>query len=221
VGTSLTDLSEAEICAFMWETGSLPDNQSMSVSFIGLAIYYSGGSVGTGIIPAGSTIYDPWLLTVPQLTFHRSAVTDVGSFVLQNLSGDSVSRDFEKIMRKSALEGAFFVYRCYQADAQAAWIEAHGTLTVEEVGVDTVTLKGSPAINSAQDDTPVLEYCETCQWRWGSPQCGATGSTECQYSYQSCQVLERILVVLNNYEKNYGETVANVPTQVVNRRRRF
>lgn len=169
----------------------------------------------------GSAVYEPWILTVPQLTFHRSSVTDVGNFVLQNLSGDTVSRDFEKIMRKSALEGAFFVYRSWQPDAQGSWIEVHGTLTVDDVGVDTVTLKGEPAINPAQDDTPAMEYSETCQWRWSSPQCGATGSTECQYSYQTCQVPERILVVLNDFEKNFGETTANIRTQVLNRQRRF
>ena len=205
------------------------DNAELQVIDIAIAIYYtfpglsfSGfGGGGSGGGPYAPSQYEPWILTVPQLTFHRSSVTDVGNFILQNLSGDTVSRDFEKIMRASALEGAFFVYRSWQPDAQASWIEVHGTLTVEDVGVDTVTLKGSPAINPAQDDTPDKQYGETCQWRWSSPQCGATGTTECQYSYQTCQALERILVVLNDFEKNYGETTANVPTQVINRRRRF
>ena len=79
---------------------------------------------------------------MPKLTFHRSLLTDIGNFVVQNLSGDTLSRDVEKLLRASALEGAFFVYRCYQMDAQAAWLEVHGTLTVEDVGVDTLQLKG-------------------------------------------------------------------------------
>jgi hypothetical protein len=220
LGSSLSDVSTAEICAYMWTSLTGYYSDSMSISFIGLAIYYSFPG-GGGSVPAGSAVYEPWILTVPQLTFHRSSVTDVGNFILQNLSGDTVSRDFEKIMRKSALEGAFFVYRSWQPDAQGSWIEVHGKLTVEDVGTDTVTLKGEPAINPAQDDAPAMEYSETCQWRWSSPQCGAMGSTECQYSYQTCQVPERILVVLNDYEKNFGETAASVPTQQTNRRRRF
>lgn len=189
-----------------------------------VAIYYrspSGNSFSDAIAPYGSGGYDPWLLTVPELTFHRSSVTDVGSFVLQNLSGDTLARDFEKIMRKSALEGAFFVYRSWQPDAQASWIEVHGKLTVEDVGVDTVTLKGEPAINPAQDDTPLEEFAETCQLQWGQARCGATGTTECQYSFQTCQVVERIMAAPNSFEKNYGEAVANVPTQLINRRRRI
>ena len=189
-----------------------------------IAVYYHVG-IGTPFsstdAPNGYGDYSPWILTVPELTFHRSAVTDLGSFVLQNLSGDTISRDFEKIMRKSALEGAFFVYRCWQPDAQASWIEVHGKLTVEDVGVDTVTLKGEPAINPAQDDSPLEEFGETCQLQWGKARCGATGATECQYSFQSCQVIERIMAAPNSFEKNYGEAIANVPTQLINRRRRI
>ena len=203
-------------------------NAELSVSSVSLLISYTipgagggatPGAVYPGLPPTG--IYEPWILTIPPLTFHRSSVTDVGSFILQNLSGDTVSRDFEKILRRSALEGAYFIYRCWQPDAQASWIQVDGTLTVEDVGVDTLTLKGAPVINPAQEDTAAMQFSETCQWRWSSPQCGATGDTECGYSYQTCQVPDRILVVLNDYEKNYGEAHANVPTQTINRARHF
>jgi hypothetical protein len=125
-------------------------------------------------------------------------------------------------MRRSALEGAFFVYRCWQADAQAAWLEVHGTLTVADVGVDTVTLKGSPTVNPSQLDTPLEIYCETCQLQWGGKRCGAPngpGTTECNYSFQTCQVVERIMIAANTFEKNYGESMATLAQNVINRRR--
>jgi|GEM_PF-1321879 len=169
------------------------------------------------------TQYKPWLLSVPEFTFHRSSVTDSGAFVLQNLSGTTLARDMEQIIRASTLEGAMFIYRCWQSDAAAAWREVHGKFTIPDggVGPDTLTLQASSLSTSADVDAPLLEYSETCQWRWKSPQCGATGSTECGYSYQSCQQIDRILVVLNSYEKNYGETTANVATTTINRRRRI
>jgi hypothetical protein len=34
-------------------------------------------------------------------------------------------------------------------------------------------------------------------------------------------VVERIFVILNNYEKNYGEAVANTASNVINRRRKI
>jgi hypothetical protein len=163
--------------------------------------------------------YVPWLVGIPEFKFHRSLLTDIGSFVIQNLSGDTLSRDFEKIARKSALEGALFVYRCWQADAMAAWLEVHGTLTVEDIGVDTVKLKGSQLINPSQDDTPLEIYCETCQLQWGGVRCGSTETTECNYSYQSCQSPARIMVAMNHYETNYGQNQANTALNVINRRR--
>jgi hypothetical protein len=197
----------------------------MAISFVGIAIYYStasGGEAGWGFpgeAAYGAGPYIPWLVAVPQFSFHRSLQTDMGAFVLQNLSGDTLSRDFEKIARRSALEGAFFIYRLWQADAQAAWLEVHGTLSVDPIGVDTAQLKGAQLLNPSQDDTPLEIYCETCQLQWGGARCGATGSVECSYSYQSCQSLSRIMCVMNNYEINFGETAANTALNVTNRRR--
>ncbi len=47
------------------------------------------------------------------------------------------------------------------------------------------------------------------------------GKTECKYSFQTCQVPERIFAILNNYEKNYGESLANVAIKTINRRRQL
>lgn len=181
---------------------------------------FGGGSSGINVAP-GYGPYEPWIMSVPQIKFNRSLQTDFGKFVLQNLSGDTLSRDFEKIMRRSALEGAFFIYRLWQPDVRASWIEMHGTFTVDSVGVDTVSLQGSQLLNPAQENTPLEIYCETCQIQWAGRRCGATGSTECQYSFQTCQVVERIMVALNDYEKNYGESLANLSVNPVNRRRKF
>lgn len=177
--------------------------------------------VAPSIISGADETYLPWLLSVPSFTFHRSLATDMGNFVVQNLSGNTLARDFETKLRASAIEGAFFVYRCWQADAESSWIVVHGTLTVEDIGDSSVTLKGVQLLNPAQDDTPLESYCETCQLTYGGKRCGATGSKECSYSYQSCQVVERIMVALNDYEKNYGESTANTATTVTNRSRRF
>lgn len=193
---------------------------------IGICVIYhlSDGGGETGSLPFGrssqSGVYLPWILSVPQITFNRSLQTDVGSFVLQNLSGDVLSRDFERIMRRSALEGAFFIYRIWDAAARASWLEMHGTFTVEGF-TDTVTLKGSQLLNSAQEDTPSEIYCETCQNRWGKARCGSRQPTECQYSFQTCQVPERFRGFLNSYETNYGESIANVATRPTNRRRKI
>lgn len=167
---------------------------------------------------AQSVTYEAWLMSAPTFTFNRSMQTDVGSFTLQNVSGDSISRDFEKVTRRSALEGAFFIYRYWDVGGEFAWIEVHGTLTVTGVPSRIAQL-GASQLFSGQDDTPAGTYSESCQLIWGEKRCGATGNTECLYSYRTCQVTEHYVGILNNFEKNFSETIAAVPTQVINRRR--
>lgn len=167
---------------------------------------------------AQNVAYEPWLMSAPTFTFYRTMQTDVGSFTLQNVSGDSIARDFEKVTRRSTLEGAFFIYRNWDAGAEFAWLEVHGTLTIKGVPSRIAEL-GSSQLFSGQDDTPAGTYSESCQLVWGEKRCGATGNTECLYSYRTCQVTEHYVGILNNFEKNFSETIAAVPTQVINRRR--
>ena len=69
---------------------------------------------------------------------------------------------------------------------------------------------------------PAMTFSETCQLIWGLPRCGATGSVECKYSQQTCQVPERFTGIENTfYDKNFAEAIGAVSTTVINRRRRL
>lgn len=170
---------------------------------------------------AATEAYLPWILSVPEWKFHRSMQTDMGTVLLQALSGDTLQRDFEKIVRKSALEGSLFVYRRWHADAEAASREVHGQLTVDDSDPETVSLSCRQLNNPSEDITPQYQLGEICQWRWSSVQCGSTQPTPCQQSFPTCQVLQRIFVVINNFEKNYGDATANIATIEMKRIRQF
>jgi hypothetical protein len=174
-----------------------------------------------GGAPATSPLYLPWIVSVPAWTSHRSQQTDTGTIVLQYLSGNVLQRDFDRIVRSSALEGAFFVYRYWSASAEEALRERHGTLSVADPDQTTAKLNCKAMLNPSSDPTPQYSLCEICPWRWGSAQCGSTAANECQHSFPTCQVPERILVISNNYEKNYGETIADLPARTMNRARKF
>ncbi len=105
-----------------------------------------------------------------------------------------------------------------QLGGEFAWLEVHGTLTVKGIPSRIAEL-GATQLFSGSDDTPAGTYSESCQLVWAEKRCGATGPTECRYSYRTCQVIEHYVGILNNFEKNYSETIAAVPTQVINRRR--
>jgi hypothetical protein len=173
-------------------------------------------SILTGV----AEMFLPWLMAAGPFKFNRSQVTDSGSFQIQNVSGDTLARDVETMLRATTLEGALFIYRCYQADAQQPWIQTTGKLTLEGTSDDLATFHSAPLSEPAQEDTPMYQYCETCQLNWAGPRCGSTASTECLYSFQSCQVVERPMISLNSWEKNYGETIANTPLVTINRGRR-
>lgn len=171
--------------------------------------------------PTAIVNYEPWILSVPQWRFHRSLQTDMGTIRLQYLSGDTLQRDFEKIVRSSALEGALFVYRMWEAAAQAAYLEMHGTFTVSATDQRTATLTLKQMLNPSADPTPRYMFGEICGWRWASKQCGSTQSTECQHSFPTCQVPPRFQGIANSFEKNFGEATANVSAKVMNRLRQF
>lgn len=181
-----------------------------AVSFIPAAITPDGGRL--------LVQYQPWIVTAPNFKFYRSTQTDTGTIQLQNVSGDTVNRDFSRLARHIALEGAIFVFRWWQAGGEFAWREVHGMLSVVNVSSTSAQLAASQTL-TGNDDTPAGFYGENCQLVWGEKRCGATGETECMYSYRTCQVPERYMGVLNTYEKTYDESVAPIITQTVNRRR--
>jgi hypothetical protein len=190
-------------------------------------IYY--WSDRAGLFPAAITAdgnpaivrYKPWINDVGEFRFFRSLQSDTGSVVLQNVSGDSLSREFDVLKTKSALEGAFAIYRCWQADVEGGWLEFHGTVTVENITESESTLKLTQLLDAANSDSAGATLSETCTLEWGSKMCGATGAQECLYSFATCQVVERFRGVLNSYEKNFGETAANGATALINRRRKI
>lgn len=170
--------------------------------------------------PASSE-YLPWILAVPQITWNRSLATDVGTIVLQNLSGNSLERDFERIVRATALEGALVVYREWNAGGEFAEIEFHATMSVDDSDPERVSITLGQLNDPSKIIAPHRVLCEICQWRWQSVMCGSTEATECDHTFDTCQVPARQFLILNNFEKNYGEAWAKTSTSTFNRVRQY
>ena len=77
-----------------------------------------------------------------------------GSLRLQNVSGFTVSRDFQQIVRASAMEGALCVYRYFNLAAGAADLEFHGRISVGEVSPIEASLTLSDIYDFAGNDAP-------------------------------------------------------------------
>lgn len=170
------------------------------------------------VITDGDESYLPWIVSVGTLHLYRSLQTDTLTLALQNLSGDVLQSDFEKIVRAETLDGALYVFRYYAADLAFAWIEMQGIIAIGNTPRATVTLNCTQLLQG-QDDTPSQQVSENCQLVWGQPRCGATGDTECLYTYQSCQVVERFVGIQSAFEINNPAVAAVLPATTFNRAR--
>ncbi|MEZ2347431.1 hypothetical protein [Terriglobus sp. RCC_193] len=164
--------------------------------------------------------YLPWLVGVPEFSLVGNMDADTAQFEVQNVTGNSMQRDFERIMQRNVINGALFVYRLWQAGAESAWLEVHGTFDLGSVGI-TAELDGKDIVDASSADTPEFNYGEICPLEYGELRCGATDVTPCQNTFPTCRVPERALVVLTDFEKDYSETIADVSTRYVDRRRKF
>ena len=116
-----------------------------------------------------SVNYLPWINSMGEIRLYRSLRASTCGFVIQNVSGDSMQRDFERIARKSALEGAFFVLRIWQPGAAASYLRMDGTLTVTGVDEETgVSIKGQSLPLDVEADALTMSYSENCQLEWAA-----------------------------------------------------
>ena len=200
----LFDIQTVEGLLYYWADAALP--------FVPAAITASNN--------AAIVSYQPWILTPPRFSFHRSMQTDTGSVTVQNVSGNTVARDFELRVRRSAMEGSIFCYRWFNPAAQVSDLTVLGTLTIDSIdpAAGRATLNCAQLF-SGQDDVPGDVVNEVCQLVWAERRCQAQGTQECLYNFQTCQVVEHFTGVLTMFEKNYGEALPDLPAQPVNRRR--
>ncbi|HME57235.1 MAG TPA: hypothetical protein VKF63_02780 [Terracidiphilus sp.] len=61
--------------------------------------------------------YLPWLLQAGPFHLSRSMQSNIGNFLIQNVSGDSIARDMSTLITASTFEGAVFGYREWNLEA--------------------------------------------------------------------------------------------------------
>lgn len=154
--------------------------------------------------------YLNWLISAGPFEMSRSQQSDVGSFVVQNLSGDTLYRSMNKIITASAFEGALFVFREWVLDAQRVKFEMHGQLTLTGVSETMATFRGTQGSNPS-DYQGLQLVSETCQWRYASAACGDTTNNPCQQSWQTCRQPSRfngIILTLVNVQPQAEASVS-------------
>ncbi len=163
-------------------------------------------------------VYLPWLINAGPFHLSRSQQSDIGNFVIQNVSGDSLQRDMSTLITSASFEGALFAYREWNTSALAAEFEFRGRLTMVAVTEVQAEFAAEQLFNLSTYEM-LDEYSETCRWIYASAACGDVTNNPCQNSYPTCRIPERFAGVLNTYTTDLSPTAANVSSRLVNRRR--
>ncbi len=171
------------------------------------------------------THYFPWLLSASGFQQSRSMQSSQATISVQNISGNTLQRDLAGLLTARTFEGAIFAFREWNLLAQCAEFEQHGRLTVVSTSEGQCQFGANPLLNPNDYDGNPYSYSETCQWRFGSPQCGSTPGNDaafgapCSNTYVTCHQRNLFGGVLNTVVFPQTPSVANISANQVQYRR--
>jgi hypothetical protein len=135
----------------------------------------------------GNVQYKPWIKKAGPFRVTRTTSTDAGTVTFQNISGNTIDRDFAKLLNNGEFEGALVVYREWNLLLAVTEWEFHGS--VSEPGSDMI--EGSFRLLQLCDpngyDVPLDTYSDKCTLRYKGPLCGSvSGLATCDKLFASC-----------------------------------
>jgi hypothetical protein len=215
-------LDVLDLQGFSYHWASMP---IASAALWGVAPIYTGNTPNWNShlrIDNWDDTYLSWLLTAGPFHLSRSMQSDVGSFTIQNMSGDSLQRSMNKLITASAFEGALFAFREWNLDAQQSEFEMHGHLSIASVTEQLAEFMGEQLFNPS-DYQAIDLVSETCRWRYGSTACGDTTNNPCRNTFVTCRLVnkERFSAFINNMVDVQPVGLANVSGRDVVRNRQI
>ncbi len=192
----------------------------------GQVLYISDAWIVANSLLSGESMvsYRPWLIGETRFTIYRSTTTYTAEFELQNLSGDTVSRDVSKFISANELTGALVWMRIWRADSQIAIFQFVGKLLDPEVSEHSVMCQAEGFGNWSAIKAPPYQIGVSCPLYFGSIECGSTAATPCQQSYGTCTSIERFKGSIDQYSLN-GPSLVQVsqpaPAVTYNAGRKF
>jgi hypothetical protein len=172
------------------------------------------------------THYFPWLLGAAGFNQSRAQQAVTASIMVQNISGDTLKRDLMGMLTAQTFEGALYAFREWNLVKQEAELEQHGRLTVVTASELICTFGANLLFNPNDYDGQPYTYSETCQWRFGSPQCGSTPendsefATPCDNTYTTCHQKNRFGGELNTAVFPLNPSTAQTSVNQVQYRRK-
>lgn len=161
----LADIQTSDGAQYFWSTveGTYPSK------FTGAQQFYFG-----------------WIKQAQSFSVARDLTSSAGDLVVQNLSGNTISRDVDTALQHE-FEGALCIVRIWLPLFDASLTEFHGYLTEQNPTQDECSFRHLQIFDPAQYDVCDEIISELCPFRYKSAQCGSTGSAiTCDFTFPTC-----------------------------------
>ena len=163
------------------------------LTLTGASFYWSeqrltAPSILTG---ANQAQYLDWMTGVPKFRRYRSTQTDTASFSIQNLSGNTVTRDAATLFHANELIGALVYYRLWRAAAETSLFDFLGNVDDCEINEGEFTLSCEGFGSWSAVRAPAFQIDVSCPLTFGSMACGSLAATPCNNTYGSCTSRQR------------------------------
>ena len=177
----------------------------------GKSYFYSDQDIVCNSIITGQAAveYQPWLIAVPSFQMFRSTQTNTANFTIQNISGNTVTRDTASQIAADEFIGALVYYRLWRSDAETSLFDFMGN--VQEVELDEQNLHCSVEGfgNWSAIKAPAYRIDVGCPLFFKSVACGSVAVLPCNNTYGTCTSINRFAGIL----PQWNDGIAVLPTQ--------
>lgn len=136
-------------------------------------------------------VYKPWLKSAGPFRLTRTLRTDSGDVILQNISGNLISKDVASAFANNEFEGAYAVFRYWHLLAEKTIREFHGYMTAAQQPQGEAHFKMLQLLDGSDINVPDGTYANNCGLRFKSEKCGSTSShLTCLKTLAVCTALE-------------------------------
>lgn len=132
--------------------------------------------------------YNGWIKNGFSFTRTRDLSTDAGDVVVQNLSGNSISRDVASALSAREFVGGIMVLRLWLPLLDVVLDEFHCQLTEPTITEEDASFRAAQLFDTTQYNTLSMNVQESCGLLFKGVQCGSTGAAGgCDKLFTTCK----------------------------------
>jgi hypothetical protein len=163
------------------------------------------------ILLGTQSAFQGWVVGQPKFTLTGTTQTDTGSISIQNLSGNTVTRDVATAFTRNEFSGVYVYYRLWRGDSETAIFTFTGNVVDVELDEEQMTLSIEGFGNWSAIVAPAYNVDVSCPLFFGSVACGSTSFTPCQNTYGTCTSIERFAGAILQWD---GSNLLTPATQI-------